>query len=546
MLIQPRDYQIAAIEAVDRAYKEGITRPLIALPTGTGKTIIFASLIKQRQGRALVIAHRDELIRQAADKIAMVNPDLEIGIVKAGENDTSHQCVVASIQTLSRQSRLQQMSDDFNTIVIDEAHHAAAGTYRSVLEYFGAFEEPSNPDGSFFGEQIPLVVGVTATPDRGDEIGLDCVFQKIVFERDILQMIKQGYLCDLVAKRVEIGIDFSKIKSKFGDYKEKDLTEEMMRVDAPQKVVRAYLDHGEERKAIVFAPSVEIAHIIADLLNENSIAAAAVDCNLSTEIRRETLRNFTDGKLRVVCNYGILTEGYDEPSVTCIIVARPTKIRALYAQMIGRGTRLYPGKQNCLIMDVCGVADKHKLITLSSLFGKNSVDALEKGKTVQEWMEEEEKKANEDPRIPLKVQDIKSRTYGVDLFGRSQFNWLENGKGGWTLAINRTVLGLQPYFNGTWRVMERSPDGHVSLLAHSLTFEYAQGFAEDRAREMIQSELDSRNIYLLDPNAAWRQGPASPKQIEKMTQWNIKFNPNITKGEASDLMSKKIAKWSGL
>jgi ATP-dependent helicase IRC3 len=240
-----RPYQEEAIEAVTDAALEGIQRPLVALPTGTGKTVVFSHLIDQRPGRSLVLAHRDELLRQCQDRLLMVSPDMRIGIIKATENETDAPVVVASVQTLSRERRLSQLLCDFKTVVVDEAHHGVADTYRRILEYMGCFSE----DG-------PLTVGFTATPERSDKSGLGQVWDKIVYQKGILEMIMAGYLCDLKAVRVSLRVNLDRVKTHHGDFDDKSLETALVDAKAPNHVVAAYLEHAPGRKALVFTPSV--------------------------------------------------------------------------------------------------------------------------------------------------------------------------------------------------------------------------------------------------------------------------------------------------
>jgi ATP-dependent helicase IRC3 len=248
-----RPYQEEAIDAINDAAEVGITRPLVALPTGTGKTVIFAHLIGQRRGRSLVLAHRDELIRQAVDKLLMVNPDFNLGVVKAEDNEVSAPVVVASVQTLSRPNRLEQLDCDFNTVIVDEAHHAVADSYQRILEHVGSLA----PDG-------PLTTGFTATPERADKIGLGQVWEKIVYQKPLLDMIREGYLCDLRAVRVSLQVNLDAVHTRHGDFIESELEGAMLNADASIHVVQAYQDHAVGRKALVFTPTVRLAYEMAE------------------------------------------------------------------------------------------------------------------------------------------------------------------------------------------------------------------------------------------------------------------------------------------
>jgi len=339
-----RPYQQEALAAIAEAESKGIRRQLVALPTGTGKTVIFSRLIAERRGRALVLAHRDELIGQAAEKILTVNPAASVGIVKAERNESHRDIVVASIQTLARESRLARIDPaGFRTVVVDEAHHAAADSYRRALEHFGCFSEAG-----------PLTVGFTATPERADEKALGEVFAEIVYRRDILTMMRSGYLCDLRAIQVSLEADFNELHSLHGDFIDAEASEMLMAANAPAHAVAAYKEHAPGRKTLLFTPTVELAHLMAGEFSSNGISAEALSGETPKDERRGILNRLNSGATRVVANCAVLTEGFDEPSVDCVIVARPTRSKTLYVQMIGRGTRLYPGKDDCLILDLVG------------------------------------------------------------------------------------------------------------------------------------------------------------------------------------------------
>ena len=375
-----RPYQHEAIDEILAAISNGINRPLVSLPTGTGKTVVFAHLLAQRGGRGLVLAHRDELLRQAADKLMLVAPGLNVGIVKAGENQVAAQVVVASVQTLSRPNRLEQLPGDIETLVVDEAHHAVAPTYLRILEYLGAF----NTNG-------PLCVGFTATPERGDGAGLGAVWQKIVYQKTILEMLLAGYLCDLRAVRVSVAVNLNQVRVRGGDYAEGELGRAMMHANAPAHVVAAYQEHAAGRKTLVFTPTVDLAHAMAESFESAGVRAEALDGQTPDEERRAILRRLHSGETQVVANCAVLTEGFDEPSIDCVIVARPTKSKPLYIQMVGRGTRIYPGKEDCLVLDVVGATSRHDLITASTIF-----DLDLSTKSAREAAEERDKEVKEE------------------------------------------------------------------------------------------------------------------------------------------------------
>jgi ATP-dependent helicase IRC3 len=316
---------VRLLKAINTAVSEGTNRPLVVLPTGTGKTVVFAHLLAQRGGRSLVLAHRDELIRQAADKLAMVAPSLDIGVIKAAENELDTLVTAASAQTLSRPKRLEQLIRDLQTLVVDEAHHATATTYQRILEHFGVFEKKG-----------PLCVGFTATPERGDRAGLGAVWQRIVYRRSIVEMILAGYLCDVRAIRVALTANLDNLSVRHGDFAEGELGDALIAADAPRHVAAAYWDHAQGRKALVFTAGVRMAHNMADAFRSVGVRAEALDSSTPEEERRAMLRRLRTGETQAIANCAVLTEGFDEPSVDCVVIARPTKSRPLYIQMVGR------------------------------------------------------------------------------------------------------------------------------------------------------------------------------------------------------------------
>lgn len=515
-----RPYQKAAVEAVILAHQRGIHRALIALPTGTGKTIVFAQLIRRRKGRALVLAHRDELIEQAVQKLLWVDPSLDIGVVKAERDEHQAGVVVASVQTLSRKARLQRLRPDFDTVVIDEAHHATADSYLRILQHCRSFKS-----------QGPLVLGVTATPQRGDRQSLKRVFQHIVYQKSLLEMIQQAYLADLRAVQVMLQADFDHLRTRKGDFVEADLEAMLVAADAPGQVLDAFETHALERKTIVFTPTVAMAHAMAQTFQQGGIPAEALDGGTPLSERRDILRRLHRGETRVVANCAVLTEGFDEPSIDCIIIARPTKSRTLYQQMIGRGTRLYPGKTDCLIVDVVGVSAKHTLQTAAFLFDcdakKLAENALTKVKAEQLRAQTQEQATIEGPLHSTRV----------DLFARRALHWVQTRQGAWVLSLGEHgTMRLQPDGNETWGATLLKRGADPTPVAHHLPLDYAQGFAETLARDLGME-------WLVSAEAPWRSHHASAKQMELLKRFGIAIKVGLTKGEAADQISAVMGDW---
>lgn len=341
-----RPYQEAARQAIHTQWNSGVQRTLLVLPTGTGKTIVFAAVVEDavRAGRrVLILAHRGELLDQAADKIRR-----STGLASAVEKAESsclgswYRVVVGSVQSLQRPQRLEQFPHDyFGTIVIDEAHHAITDGYRRVLDWF--------PEAD--------VLGVTATPDRGDMRNLGEVFDSLAFEYKLTDAIKEGYLCKIMAQTIPLQLDITSVTMSGGDYAVGDLGTAL---DPYLEQIAAEMARRcKSRKTVVFLPLIKTSQKFRDLLNAHGFRAAEV--NGQSADRKEVLADFDAGKYNVLCNSMLLTEGWDCPSVDCVVVLRPTKVRSLYSQMVGRGTRLSPGKTDLLLLDFLWMTDKHEL-----------------------------------------------------------------------------------------------------------------------------------------------------------------------------------------
>lgn len=364
-----RPYQQAARDAIHTEWDAGHTRTLLVLPTGTGKTIVFASVAADqvRAGdRVLILAHRGELLEQAADKLQR-----STGLVSAVEKAEStclnswFRVVVGSVQTLQRTARLERFPRDyFGTIIIDEAHHAITDGYRRILDYFGDAK----------------VLGVTATPDRGDMRNLGEVFDSLAFEYKLTDAIKEGYLCRILAQTVPLQLDISSVTLSGGDYAVGDLGTAL---DPYLEQIAAEMARRcKSRKTVVFLPLIRTSQKFRDLLNAHGFRAAEV--NGQSDDRRQVLADFDAGKYNVLCNSMLLTEGWDCPSVDCVVVLRPTKVRSLYSQMVGRGTRLSPGKTDLLLLDFLWMTDKHELCRPADLVCEDRTVARQMTETLAE------------------------------------------------------------------------------------------------------------------------------------------------------------------
>ena len=355
--LQMRPYQQAAREAIHAEWNDGRRRTLLVLPTGTGKTIVFAAVTEDqvRSGsRVLVLAHRGEL-QQAADKIKR-STGLASAVEKAEQTCLDSWCrvVVGSVQSLQRPARLEQFpADYFGTIIIDEAHHAITDGYQRVLEHF--------PEAN--------VLGVTATPDRGDMRNLGEVFDSLAYEYKLTQAIREGYLCPILAQTIPLQLDISQVTLSGGDFAVGGLGTAL---DPYLEQIATEMQTAcAGRKTVVFLPLIKTSQKFRDILNSKGFRAAEV--NGQSEDRAEILFDFSNGKYNVLCNSMLLTEGWDCPSVDCIVVLRPTKVRSLYSQMVGRGTRLSPetGKKDLLLLDFLWLTERHELCRPADIICEN-------------------------------------------------------------------------------------------------------------------------------------------------------------------------------
>lgn len=351
-----RDYQEEARTAIANEWEKGVKKTLLVLPTGCGKTIVFSKVIEDRVKlgeRVLILAHRSELLDQASDKLAKAT-----GIFTATEKaeqsclNSWFRVVVGSVQTLQRPKRLAQFDKDyFDTIVVDEAHHCISESYQRVLEHF------SNAN----------VLGVTATPDRGDMRNLGSYFESLAYEYTLPKAIKNGYLSPIKALTIPLELDLSAVSMQSGDFKASEVGTALD--PYLEQIADEMLKYCADKKTVVFLPLVKTSQKFRDILNEKGFKAAEV--NGDSKDRAEILDDFSKGKYNVLCNSMLLTEGWDEPSVDCIVVLRPTKVRSLYSQMVGRGTRLYPGKEDLLLLDFLWHTERHELCHPASLICEN-------------------------------------------------------------------------------------------------------------------------------------------------------------------------------
>lgn len=552
MRLELRPYQTDTLDRIDAAEARGVRRLAVTAATGLGKTVMFCALAERRQARTLILAHRDELISQAAGKVREIWPDARIGIVKAIDNQVNAQVVVASVQTLARPSRLGQLLptgqyvlpgthvEPFDLVIVDEMHHAAADSYVAILDGLNA----GKPDG-------PLLVGFTATLDRGDGKGLDHLFEEVVADWPILWGIQQGFLCDLRGLRIKIAaLDLRKVKKTAGDYNQGQAGAALEDAGAPKAIAAAWSSHAADRKrTLVFTPTVATAQQVADEFNALHVQAEWVSGETPLEQRRSILKRFESGVTKVLANCAVLTEGYDNPAVDCVVVARPTQSRALYTQMIGRGTRRFPGKADCLVLDVVGGSDVHSLVSLPSLFGADVKEFEGKDLPVAQFLEEQ---AEEDVRLG------RISAHEAELFRtvrQTGICWVavhepgERARYVCTLRRDEPTIVLAQLSDDAWGVVLRKPAQRMQagfvkydyagagndVIVRDVSQQVAQGMADQWVR-------DQESSVLARSDAAWRNGRPSEKTIKLARKLKLDVPRGAKAGELSDAINGVLAK----
>jgi superfamily II DNA or RNA helicase len=378
--LELRPYQQEAIAAVEALTQYGPARPVLEMATGLGKTVIFAEIARRRGPRAIILVHRDELVSQTMATLEKVWPDVLAGVVQADDDEHDADVVVASVQSL-REKRLHRWAPGtFKTLIVDESHHATAPTYRRVIDWL----------------QAPLVLGVTATPYRGDRMTIAGVFTDgVAYSYAAPAGIRDGWLCEAVGYRPGTDVLLDGVATRSGDFEEAALTAVIDTYARNLVAVESVKRYAPGRRTIAFTASVDHAHHLAQVFRQEGISAAAVDGGMPKHERRETLARFKAGDLKVICNCAVLTEGYDDTSVSCILLAKPTKALGLWTQMVGRGLRKAPGKTDCVVIDLADTTSRHKLVGMHTLIGsqkpvrdgvKLTVAVEEAEREKQPWM----------------------------------------------------------------------------------------------------------------------------------------------------------------
>eukprot|EP00045_Choanoeca_perplexa_P012376 m.134831 g.134831 ORF g.134831 m.134831 type:complete len:659 (-) comp15982_c0_seq4:370-2346(-) len=416
--IQLRPYQNDCIQASLDAFANGLRSVAVSLPTGAGKTVIFSQLIHRyvppqpNRTKVLILAHRNELLTQAQAQLLRFDPSLNVQIEAGSQKakPATADVVVASVATLGRANspRLDKFDPDrFKLIIIDEAHHAAASLYRAILAHFTA----EDADG-------PRVWGCSATLARHDGRSLDDIFGEVVYHKTLQEMMAEGWLAPLTAKRIRTNLSVGSVRVSRGDYQINQLSHEINTGERNELIVEQYKRYCQAERQATLVFCVDIAHVnsLQAAFEASGIACASITSKTSPVDRDSTMARFRGGQLPVLLNCAVLTEGTDVPNVDCVLLARPTCSEPLFTQMVGRGLRKHPGKEDCLVLDIVDNFAKHSLNGAScSLLGLKSEAVDREGRPAPDPAEEmEEAQAEQQEQAKVFVGAFKHAEMTVE------------------------------------------------------------------------------------------------------------------------------------
>lgn len=563
--VELRPYQQECIDALLAFHARGGKRALVAIPTGTGKTVVFAHLPLLFGSRTLVLAHREELLDQAAEKLQVANPGLSVEVEQAERKASPNaQVVVASVQTLTvNKRRLQALyPPSFGLVVADEAHHMLAVSWLRVLAHFGLaplIEDLRDDDltrrklrdrvGTAFKEfrpakYAPFLMGCTATPTRSDGQGLEYVLDELVYSKTIREMMELGWLCKVRGERVVSDADISGVKTRAGDYAESDLSKAVNTETRNALVVQSYQKYARGRKTLVFAVDVEHAKDLAKAFVDYGETADYVLGETEREERRGTIRAFRDGDLPILVNCMVASEGFDVPDISCVIFARPTKSSLVLTQQLGRGTRIAPGKDDLLVIDLVD-ASKAGVQSLNTLFGlppKLKLKADEDILTVKKAMDQYEQVGLDALSSATSLEEVKHlaeafdplRAASIEPYLEVEMAWVRTPFGYALSLSGGAQMGVVVDLLGHADLRQKVLDREVSVLGQYETAQAALSAAED----MLFATRDDARMYRKD--AHWRRDQASEKQVRFAKKLGIKVHPQMSKGDVASLISKAL------
>lgn len=586
--VELRPYQEEAIEATERYYAQGGTRPLWSVATGAGKTLMAAMLLERNLNgrRGLFLAHREELIDQAVRTIGSMT-SLTVAAEQAGKRAGDAQVVVGCVPTLvgGGGRRLRALDRrDFGMVIVDECHRSTARTYLQALHHFGLAPDPdvfTIPDAEDDDEEqavttkrrkaaarsrrktidgfrpewdAPLLLGVTATPHRADRIGLEVAFDEVVFERGIRELIAEGWLCVVRGVRVESGTDLNRVHVRAGEFAEKELSDAVNSPERNALIVAAYHDHAPGRQAIVFAASVQHAQDLCEAFQGSGVRAAWASGATPTVQRQGIVAAYKRREVQVLLNCQLWTEGFDAPLTDCIVMARPTKSSGAYAQMLGRGTRIAPGKVDLVVIDIVDNYRKAGIVSANALFGlpprfrtgdslAEDAGRFEAQLTLLGVPAEELGEATDwqsVSRIASTIDPLRVAALDPVLAAFARYTW-HVVPWGYALQVPAGSLGIVTDGLGHGHVRWQPKGARPTTLWNEMGADASMAV---RWAERWLDGVDPSAGRLVDKQAAWRQrnDPPTEKQI-KMARWlKVPVVEGMTKGQLSSLLDAAQAR----
>lgn len=532
-----RQYQTDALDALT-----GKERELISLPMGGGKGVMIAhaalrAMAADPTGRVLVGVHTEELVHQLHKTIRDVAPGLNAGIIKAQEHDdVDAQVIVFSVQTMRNKARRERVTD-VGTLIWDEAHHTTSKSYRTITDHFA-------------GAQL---IGFTATPERGDRQSLGVAWDRVAYSRDVSWMVRHRWLIPPRGKAIEVpGLDLRTVKRSSGDYRDGALGDALADSLAPGVVAKAWLEHASDRKTIAFFPTVTSCYVFAETFIEHGIDARVVHGGLPDGERRQILRDHRAGAFPMLINCMILTEGYDDPTIGCVLMGRPTRSRPLHMQIVGRGLRVDPARpydeQDCLLMYVVGNTPIPELRTMADL--SDRAIEMREGRTLVELEDEFDAGPGVAPDAPVYYAgEVVARDFDP-LARKSHRVWLKTKGGNFFVPAGRSAYvficeypepgqwsvcwaGVRPSVKmavGEDGIPRPAPGGRaVGMTAHrALPLDQAMVWAEDLAADL------GADLNTMDKKASWRRNRPSDKTVGLAQALGIEPHQNENAGKLSD------------
>ena len=573
-MMQDRPYQTKFGHDVITAYDAGTRRMLASSATGTGKTVMFSQLyekLKSRlRGQMLVLAHREELIDQNIAKMRLVNPDLKVDkeMAEHRADPSTADVIVASVATLGRKGT--KRADNYNwervdKVIVDEAHHSTADSYRNIFALTRSLESASQG----------ILLGLTATPQRSDGRALAEIYEKVVFVYSIRDAISDGWLVDIRGFRVRTDVDLSGVEKSRGDFAQDQLANAVNTPERNRRIIEAWISRAEGRQTVAFCAGIEHAQDLAKAFREKGVEAEAVwgdDKERSEKLARHRAKETT-----VICNCGVLVEGYDDPSIGCVLLARPTQSSVFFTQMVGRGTRLqegcgnlkellesfkgsqrafdggaFPMKRDCIVIDVVDNSSKHSLITLPTLMGLPGTLDLG-GKGMVSAVEMIEAAQAEHPSVDFTKLDLLSNLnqfieqvnmfevrFPAEVEENSELTWYRASGGGYRISIPKMGGGgfarIHQNMLDKWEI-----EGELAGKTFHGTGDKMEN-AFKRCDELIRERVPNI-LNIISRKATWHGKKASPQQMTLLRRlYKGRQFPELTKGQASRLIGERLAR----